>query len=92
MNFQRAVSSVLTDCLSRGVHPSFDSAANGEGEVREPRMYQLIGQRGAIKDATFEIEFLDAGVEAFSFGCGYFGTTAQAGYSRRWSCSMWNCQ
>ena len=48
----------------------FDSAANGEGEVREPRMYQLIRQRGAIKDATFEIEFLDAGAEAFSFTFG----------------------
>lgn len=25
-------------------------------------------------------------------GCGYFGTTVQAGYRRRWSCSMWNSQ
>jgi hypothetical protein len=25
-------------------------------------------------------------------GCGYFGTTIQAGYRRRWSCSMWNSQ
>jgi hypothetical protein len=33
-------------------------------------MYQLIRQRGAIKDATFEIEFLDAGAEAFSFTFG----------------------
>ena len=48
----------------------FDSAANGLGEVREPRMYQLIRQRGAIKDVTFEIEFLDAGAEAFSFTFG----------------------
>ena len=27
-----------------------------------------------------------------SFGCGYFGTTVQAGYRRCWSCSMWNSQ
>jgi hypothetical protein len=28
-------------------------------------MYQLIRQNGSIKDVTFEIEFLDPGVEAF---------------------------
>jgi Bacterial DNA-binding protein len=27
-----------------------------------------------------------------SNGCGYFGTTVQVGYRRRWSCSMWNSQ
>ena len=30
------------------------------------RMYQLIRQKGPIKDAIFEIEFLDPGIEAFS--------------------------
>jgi len=47
-----------------------DSAADGTGEVREPRMYQLIRQKGAVHDAVFEIEFLDPGVEAFSFTFG----------------------
>ena len=47
-----------------------DSAADGTGEVRQPRMYQLIRQKGPIKDAIFEIEFLDPGVEAFSFTFG----------------------
>ena len=47
-----------------------DSAADGSGEVRQPRMYQLIRQKGTIKDVTFEIEFLDPGVEAFSFTFG----------------------
>lgn len=47
-----------------------DSAADGSGEVRQPRMYQLIRQKGPIKDAIFEIEFLDPGVEAFSFTFG----------------------
>ena len=42
-------------------------AGVGAGEVREPRMYQLIREKGSITDATFEIEFLDPGVEAFSF-------------------------
>ena len=33
-------------------------------------MYQLVRQKGPIQDATFEIEFLDPGVEAFSFTFG----------------------
>ena len=47
-----------------------DSSADGAGEIREPRMYQLIRQKGSIKDVTFEIEFLDPGVEVFSFTFG----------------------
>jgi len=47
-----------------------DSAADGTGEVRQPRMYQLIRQKAPINDATFEIEFLDPNVEAFSFTFG----------------------
>src|SRR5262245_60206497 len=47
-----------------------DSGPDGSGEVREPRMYQLIRQKGRVQDQTFEIEFLDAGVEVFSFTFG----------------------
>ena len=47
-----------------------DSGADGTGEVREPRMYQLVRQKGPIKDVTFEIDFLDPGVEVFSFTFG----------------------
>ena len=47
-----------------------DSAADGTGEVRQPRMYQLVRQKGPINDVTFEIEFLDPGVEVFSFTFG----------------------
>jgi thiol-disulfide isomerase/thioredoxin len=47
-----------------------DSSADGTGEVRQPRMYQLVRQKGSIEDATFEIEFIDPGVEAFSFTFG----------------------
>jgi thiol-disulfide isomerase/thioredoxin len=52
-----------------GDHGS-DSAPDGTGTVREPRMYQLIRQEGSITDSIFEIEFLDSGVEAFSFTFG----------------------
>jgi len=47
-----------------------DSSPDGSGEVREPRLYQLIRQKGAVKDRTFEIEFLDPGVQAFDFTFG----------------------
>jgi thiol-disulfide isomerase/thioredoxin len=42
----------------------------GNGTVTEPRMYQLIRQQLPIIDRQFEIQFLDAGVEAFSFTFG----------------------
>ena len=45
-------------------------AVNGNGVVREQRLYQLIRQKGAVRDRTFTIEFLDPGVEAFSFTFG----------------------
>ena len=40
------------------------------GTAVEPRLYQLIRQSTAIVDRRFEIEFLDAGVETFSFTFG----------------------
>ncbi|HEY7171102.1 MAG TPA: thioredoxin-like domain-containing protein [Vicinamibacterales bacterium] len=42
----------------------------GNGSLVEPRMYQLIRQQDAIVDRRFEIEFLQAGVEAYSFTFG----------------------
>ena len=47
-----------------------DSGADGAGEVQQARMYQLVRQKGSIKDVTFEIEFLDPGVEVFSLTFG----------------------
>jgi Thioredoxin like C-terminal domain len=47
-----------------------DSDPDGSGEVREPRLYQLIRQKEPVQDRTFEIEFLDPGVEVFSFTFG----------------------
>jgi thiol-disulfide isomerase/thioredoxin len=42
----------------------------GNGTVTEARMYQLIRQPRPISDRQFEIQFLDAGVEAYSFTFG----------------------
>ena len=47
-----------------------DSSPDGSGEVRRPRLYQLIRQKGQIRDRTFEIDFLDPGVHAYVFTFG----------------------
>ena len=47
-----------------------DADAQGNGTVTEPRLYQLIRQPKPIVDHTFEIEFLDPGLEAYVFTFG----------------------
>ena len=47
-----------------------DTDAEGNGVVTEQRLYQLVRQNDAIADRTFEIEFLDPGVQAFAFTFG----------------------
>jgi thiol-disulfide isomerase/thioredoxin len=49
-----------------------DIKEDGTGLIREHRLYQLIRQpeESPIHDRTFEIEFLDAGVQAFAFTFG----------------------
>ena len=61
---------VKLDGAAPGDDRGVDSAPDGGGEVREPRLYQLIRQKGRIGDRTFEIEFLDPGIQAFSFTFG----------------------
>ena len=54
-----------------GEHHGVDIDANGDGPVTGQRLYQLVRQRGPVKERTFEIRFLDPGVQAyaFTFGC-----------------------
>jgi thiol-disulfide isomerase/thioredoxin len=61
---------VLLDGQPPGPAAGVDVDERGDGTVTESRLYQLIRQPGAIDDRTFEIRFLDAGVEAlvFTFG------------------------
>ena len=47
-----------------------DVKPDGTGAVTEERLYQLVRQKGDVRDRTFRIEFLDAGVEAFAFTFG----------------------
>jgi len=57
-----------------GTAPGDDHGAdvdnNGAGTVKDHRLYQLIRQKGPVEDRTFEIEFLDPGVQAFAFTFG----------------------
>jgi Thioredoxin like C-terminal domain len=45
-------------------------ADGGNGTIVEQRLYQLIRQPSPIVDRTFEIAFLDSGVETFAFTFG----------------------
>jgi cytochrome c biogenesis protein CcdA/thiol-disulfide isomerase/thioredoxin len=47
-----------------------DVAADGSGVVNSQRLYQLVRQSGAVTDRTFEIRFLDPGVNAYAFTFG----------------------
>jgi cytochrome c biogenesis protein CcdA/thiol-disulfide isomerase/thioredoxin len=47
-----------------------DVDANGEGTVTGQRLYQLIRYTGRVADHTFEIRFLDRGLQAYAFTFG----------------------
>ncbi len=61
---------VKLDGATPGEDHGVDCNADGAGEIRQPRMNQLIRQKGRARDRLFEIEFLDAGAQAFSFTFG----------------------
>jgi len=61
---------VMLDGVPPGGDAGVDVKADGTGTVTGQRLYQLIRQKGAVRDRTFVIEFLDPGVEAFSFTFG----------------------
>jgi hypothetical protein len=42
----------------------------GNGTLTQPRLYQLIRQPGPVSERTFEIAFLDPGVQAYAFTFG----------------------
>jgi thiol-disulfide isomerase/thioredoxin len=61
---------VTIDGREPGQDHGADVDEQGNGTVREQRLYQLIRQSGTIQDRTFSIEFLDEGVRAYSFTFG----------------------
>ena len=61
---------VLVDGKPPGPAHGTDVDDQGAGTVGTQRLYQLIRQSTPVADRTFEIEFLDPGVEAYAFTFG----------------------
>jgi len=61
---------VTVDGAAPGADHGVDTDAAGRGIVDGQRLYQLVRQSGPVRDRTFAIEFLDPGVQAFSFTFG----------------------
>jgi cytochrome c biogenesis protein CcdA/thiol-disulfide isomerase/thioredoxin len=61
---------VLIDGQPPADNHGADIDTDGNGVVQEERLYQLIRQSGTVGEHTFTIEFLDAGVHAYSFTFG----------------------
>jgi thiol-disulfide isomerase/thioredoxin len=61
---------VTIDGAAPGADHGADVDAEGWGEVREDRLYQLVRQSGAIDDRTVTVEFSGPGVRAYAFTFG----------------------
>lgn len=61
---------VTIDGKAPGASHGIDSDAAGNGVVEEQRLYQLVRLAEGSGEHLFEIEFLDPGVQAFSFTFG----------------------
>ena len=61
---------VTLDGKAPGADAGSDIDAQGYGVITDERLYQLIRQKGAIRERSFTITFLDPSVEAFAFTFG----------------------
>ncbi len=61
---------VTIDGKAPGADVGVDVKPDGTGTVRDERLYQLVRQKGEVRDRTFRIEFLDPGATAFAFTFG----------------------
>ncbi|RZJ32340.1 MAG: cytochrome c biogenesis protein DipZ, partial [Brevundimonas sp.] len=61
---------VRIDGQAPGADAGVDIDAAGVGRISEHRLYQLVRQSGAVRERTFEIEFLDPGAQVFAFTFG----------------------
>jgi hypothetical protein len=61
---------VLVDGQAPNGAHGVDVYEDGSGTVTQQRLYQLIRQRGPVRERTFEITFLAPGVEAYAFTFG----------------------
>jgi hypothetical protein len=61
---------VTLDGAPPGASHGVDTDTSGFGQVNSQRLYQLIRQSGDVGEHVFAIEFLDPGVQAYSFTFG----------------------
>jgi thiol-disulfide isomerase/thioredoxin len=61
---------VLIDGQPPGADHGLDVDDDGHGAVVEQRLHQLVRQRRPVAERTFEITFLDPGVQAYAFTFG----------------------
>jgi hypothetical protein len=61
---------VLLDGDAPGPAHGVDVDEDGNGLLRDGRMYQLVRQRDAVRERTLEIAFLEPGAEAYAFTFG----------------------
>ena len=62
--------SVKIDGAAPGASHGVDVDDAGSGTLVQPRLYQLVRQQEPVVDRTFEITFLQPGVEAYVFTFG----------------------
>jgi thiol-disulfide isomerase/thioredoxin len=61
---------VLVDGEAPGPSHGVDVDEQGDGVLREGRLYQLVRQRDSVRERTLRITFLEPGAEAYAFTFG----------------------
>ncbi|KQY08502.1 cytochrome C biogenesis protein [Rhizobium sp. Root73] len=61
---------VTIDGKAPGSDHGADTDVDGHGTITSTKLYQLVRQSGDVQERTFEIRFLDSGVEAYAFTFG----------------------
>ena len=61
---------VLLDGEAPGASHGVDVDEDGNGLLRDGRMYQLVREHDAVRERTLEITFLEPGAEAYAFTFG----------------------
>jgi hypothetical protein len=61
---------VLLDGEAPGPSHGVDVDAEGNGLLRDARLYQLVREHDAVRERTLEITFLEPGAEAYVFTFG----------------------
>jgi hypothetical protein len=61
---------VLLDGTAPGPSHGIDVNTEGNGVLRDGRMYQLVRQHDAVRERTLEITFVEPGAKAYAFTFG----------------------